>query len=674
VKTGIKSGAILLVAIIILGLAWAVFVFYQNQGHILENRAAGYSLSVLSVAALLLVATGVGSLISSPANPFSGGGPTSNDGSVSGDGRPGDILVACALGLAVLGLGVFGLSAAGLLSRAAVWVMVALLGGISFRRIAGILKRAGTLSQARRPGWPTVFFLIIIALGLTACLVSCLAPLTANDSMVYHLNIPRIYLDQGGLARLSHNVYANMPHNGEILFTLSYAAAGETGARLFYFAVLLLAGGAVFSLARRFTGRLPAVIATACFLVQPLILDHRVVGNVDALLAFYYVAAIILALDVHKRGSGLGSFIMLGILAGFMLGIKYTALFPCLTLLLLLGWSGKSRARASSVGAAALVAMLVFAPWLVKNTVHTGNPVYPVLETFFDGANWDEIQARQLMAWQRSMGDGRGLASYLLLPFKVSLLGKPGLNYTRFDGTLTPVFLCLLPFALFRRKRTTTLFLVMATAGFVFWAATSLQLRFLIPTLALTSVIAAAGISNILEWTGRRKALPVLILLALIMVSGLLLPDQYGRPFISASLGDRLAVVTGVETRQAHLERNVQPFSMFEHINSSLPARTPVFMIWENRGYYLDRPYYADSFFEASSVMRLVAKSGDPQTLGRRIASMGFTYVLVNEHLGRFFSQRYSPRDRAVLQGLIDGHLEAIHSSNGLTLYTLSGS
>jgi hypothetical protein len=620
---------------------------------------------------LLLVAAGTGSLISGPHKAAAGAGQGADDGASSKDGPEG-ILTACALGLAVLGLGVLGFAAAGLLSRTAVWAMVAVLGGLSLKRIAGILRSsAEAVSRAGRPGWPAICFLFIIAVGLAVCLISCLAPLTANDSMVYHFNIPRIYIAEGGLARLSHNVYANMPHNGEILYTLAYAATGETGARIFYFAVLLLAGGAVFSLARRLGGRLPAVIAAACFLVQPLILDHRVVGNVDVLLAFYYIAAVMLALDLRKRRPGPRSLVMLGILAGFMLGIKYTALFPCLTLLVLLIRARKPGLGIRSIGLTALVALLVFAPWLVKNTVHTGNPVYPVMEGVFDGANWDEVQAGQLMAWQRSMGAGRSPASYMLLPFNVSLRGKPGLNYTRFDGTLTPVFLCLIPFALFRRKRTTTLFLVMAAAGFIFWAVTSQQLRFLIPTLALASAIAAAGVSNILEWAGRRRAWPVLLLLGLILVSGLVLPDQYGRPFVSASVGERLAVVTGVETRKAHLERNVQPFSMFEYMNSSLPAGEPVFMIWENRGYYLDRPYLADSFFEASSVMRLVAKSGDSQTLGRRISSMGFNYVLVNEHLGRFFSQQYSPSDRAVLEGFIGHFIDAVHSSSGLTLYTL---
>jgi hypothetical protein len=665
-----KGGAILLAALMILGSAWAAFLFYQNRGHVQENHAAEYLLSALGVGILLLVAAGIGSLISERGESATGAAQGAGDGWVSRHG-PGGILRACALGLAVMGLGVFGLAAAGLLSRAAVWVMVAVLGGLSLRRIAGIIRYAGAVWRMDRPGWGAVCFLIIIAAGLAVCLISCLAPLTANDSMVYHFNIPRIYLAEGGLARLPHNVYANMPHNGEVLYTMAYAAGGETGARLFYFAILLLAGGAVFCLARRLAGRLPALIASACFLMQPLILDHRVVGNVDVLLAYYYVAAVMVALDLRGRRPGPRGLVTLGILAGFMLGIKYTALLPCLTLLLPLLWARRPGLGIRSVGVAALVALVVFAPWPVKNTVYTGNPFYPVLEGVFDGANWDEVQGEQLVAWQRSMGAGRSAASYLLLPFNVSLRGKPGLNYTRFDGTLTPVFLCLLPFALFRRKRTTTLFFLMAAAGFIFWAATSQQLRFLIPTLALASAIAAAGVSNIIKWTGPRKDWAVFALLALMMVSGLVLPDQYGRPFASASLGERLPVVTGVETRQAYLERNVQPFSMFEYINASLPPGAPVFMIWENRGYYLDRPYLADSFFEASGVMRLAAKSPDPEALARRLSSMGFDHVLVNEPLGRFFSQRYSPGDRALLEGLVRSRLEAVHSANGLTLYTL---
>jgi len=655
VQRGLKSGSILLAAVLILGIVWAVFLFYQNQDHVKENHAADYLLSALTVTVLLTVATGIGSILSGPGDP------------------PGGYLTACALGLAVLGLAVFGLAAAGLLTPLAVWVVVILLGGLSYRRIAGFLRQAKAMLPAGRPGWPATCFLFLIALGLLICLISCLAPLSANDSMVYHLNIPRIYVSEGGMVRLPYNVYANMPHNGEILYTLAFAAAGETGAKLFYFAVLLLAGGAVFSLARRLAGALPAVIGTACFLVQPLILDHRVVCNVDVLLAYFYIAAVILILDTGRRQPGIRSFVMLGILAGFMLGIKYTALFPCLTLVVLLGWADRPRAQWKSVAAAALIALLVFAPWLVKNAVHTGNPVYPLLETVFGGANWDDVQSKQLMAWQRSMGEGHSLRSYLLLPFDVSLRGKPGLNYTWFDGTIVPVFLVLLPFALFRRKRTTTLFLVMAAAGFVFWAVTSQQLRFLIPTLALASAIAAQGISNILEWTGRRAAGPILILLALVMISGLVLPDQYGRPFVGGSLCDRLSVVMGLETRQSHLERNVQSFGMLDYINSSLPAGSPVFMIWENRGYYLERPYFADSFFEASSVMRMVAKSGDPAALADRIASMGYKHVVVNEYLGRFFSQLYSPRDRAVLGGLISDYLDPLHSSNGLTLYALRG-
>jgi len=317
------------------------------------------------------------------------------------------------------------------------------------------------------------------------------------------------------------------------------------------------------------------------------------------------------------------------------------------------------------------VAVVVVAPWLIKNQIWVDNPVYPVLEGVFDGANWDGVQSQQLTAWQRSMGMGRGVADYLLLPFNISVRAKPGLNYTRFDGTLSPLFLALLPLVLLRRKRRVTVLIAIAIAGFAFWVLTSQQLRFLIPTIALAAVLAAIGISHLLErMPGRRHAL-FLGLVLVATASLLVTPDQYGRPLLANTFGDRLGPVLGLETRRAHLERTVQSFAMFEHINANLPPGEPVLMIWENRAYYLNRPYLADSFFEASTLMRMAARAGDAARLGERISEMGYRYVVVNEMLGDFFSRRYPPRETAILKSLVKDHLEPLHSSNGLTLYRL---
>jgi hypothetical protein len=95
-------------------------------------------------------------------------------------------------------------------------------------------------------------------------------------------------------------------------------------------------------------------------------------------------------------------------------------------------------------------------------------------------------------------------------------------------------------------------------------------------------------------------------------------------------------------------------------------------MAWENRGYYLDRPYVADSFFEASTVMRLVASSADAADLAGRVRAMGFRYVLVNEWLGEHFSGRYGDREKARLQEFTRTEATPVHSINRMTLYAVS--
>lgn len=269
------------------------------------------------------------------------------------------------------------------------------------------------------------------------------------------------------------------------------------------------------------------------------------------------------------------------------------------------------------------------------------------------------------------MGMGRGAADYLLLPFNVSARGRPEAGYSFFDGTMSPVLLILLPLAAIRPTRASCALAIMAGAIFAFWALTSQQLRFLMPSIALASDLGAIGLGRLAAAAGVRRTRTVLVLAIVVMGLSLVVPDNYGRPFVSGAFADRLAVVLGLEGREQYLERNIQSYSMFDHINRSIPKRESVFMVWENRGYYLACPYLADSFFEASTVMRMVAGARGAADLGRAIQARGCNYVLVNEWLGDYFSRLYPSQDAAKLRDFIETGLEPVHSSNRITLYRI---
>jgi hypothetical protein len=630
-----------------------LFVFFQLQGFIKADPLAGYLASGAKLALIALVAAALGLAIM----------PEARLGIAT-------LVARGALGFAVLGILTLGLAALGLLRPLVVWPAVLALGGLSYRQV---LRIAAWLRLARVPELDRceTGLLCLGALGSLLLLINSLAPLTSNDALVYHLNLPKTYTAASGLVTLPYNVYANMPHYGEMLYTLAYCLAGETGARLFYLVLTLGAAFGVFALARRFTGRKPALAAACFFLVQPLLLDGRTVANVDTILAYFFVAAALLLVEALTSQARIRSLASVGLLAGFMLGIKYTALAPCLSLLALPLVAYPRRLGIRSGAAAVVVAALVFVPWMIKNQVEVGNPVYPMLESTFDGANWDSTQQAQLIRWQRGMGMGRSPADYLLLPFNVGLKGKPELGYARFDGVMTPVLLMLVPLALLRRDRKTAALGLMAIGMFVFWALTSQQMRFLIPCLAVTAVLAARGLAAFADRAGARSLTVVITVASLLAAFSFLVPDPYGKPLVSGTVCDRLSVVMGLESKQEYLEANIQPLPVFEYINRTLPAGEPILMVWENRGYYLDRPYLADSFFEASTVMRLVAASRDATNLALTLRKMGFNYVLVNDWLGEYFSRHYDRQDVARLGEFVRTALEPVHSANRLTLYAI---
>jgi hypothetical protein len=643
-----RNAAAVLTAVWLAALL-AAFAALQSRGFLQEVHAASYLRAALSAAAVFLVATGLGLRVLP--DPAPGLGP---------------MVKGAALGLSLLGLAVLLLGFAGVITPPLLWALILGAGILSLKSILRVFRYLTALIT----GFDSApcGFLCLLAAAAALLLVGCLAPLTANDALVYHVNLPKIYTQASQVVRLPHNVYANMPHNGEILYTLFYGVAGEAGAKLAYLLLTLGAGAAVYALARRFTGRRPALVAAAAFLVQPLILDPRVVANIDTPMAMMFMAAVLIALDADPA-RGLRPFIGLGLVAGFMLGMKYTAIVPGLALLLPLV-AGPHKPSARGIALAAGLAVAVLAPWLAKNQVFMGNPVYPVLEGLFDGRYWDTVQAERLAAWQRGMGMGRGFQDYILLPFRLTFLGKPAMDYSRFDGMLNPAILGLFPLVFIRRRRTTMLLAAMALAAAVFWALTSQQMRFLIPALALMAALGGIGLGDL----GRRLKgghRPASFLLAMILVASLAIPDQQGRPFITNILGDKLAPALGLESREAHLERSVQSYAVFREINRRLPPEEKLFMIWENRGYYLDRPYFADSFFEASSVMRMAEKAGSGRALAERIGSMGYRYVLVNDLLGQFFSRAYDPATQSIVRSMIDEHLSQIYSANGITVFRL---
>jgi hypothetical protein len=283
-----------------------------------------------------------------------------------------------------------------------------------------------------------------------------------------------------------------------------------------------------------------------------------------------------------------------------------------------------------------LPSVLFGAPWLIKSWIATGNPAYPLLFETFGGPDWSAALAEQHASWQRAIGMGRGLLDYLLLPFRVILEGDYG--YEHFDGQIHRVWILLVPFALWSavRDRESRRFLAACVVYFAVWSVTSQQMRFLIPILPLLAVAAARGLRDMLARlsSNARTGLlrgpgPALAIetVASLVVSALLI--QAGWVYLEQA--PRLArdlARQGAELKLAV----VQP--VYRFIASELPPRARLLLINTNHGFFVERDFLADSFFEASQIADRFSHAATREDVLALFRELGVTHVLVENRAG----------------------------------------
>jgi hypothetical protein len=471
-----------------------------------------------------------------------------------------------------------------------------------------------------------LLLLAVAAVVLIALWSQTLRPIVAWDADVYHLTVPRLYLEHGGFYRIPFNVYSNWPLATQLLFTLAMVIEDYVLATAlhFGFGVLLLA--VLGMAAARASNVTWGVIAAVTLLLHPVFLFEIRIAYVDIACAFFLFAGF-LAVEraIESPDAERRWLVLAGIACGVLAAAKLNGVFGALCVgSVYFGSRLLSRARPRSIvtgliAFAAPVAVLG-APWLAKSLVLTGNPVYPLLYGTFGGPEWSETLARAHGDWQRAIGMGRSALDTLLLPIRVLFLGGEG--YGRFDGRMHPLAGILLPFALIGARFSPTARRALALAGlwFVLWGATSQQMRFLIPALPLLAYATAVGCHGLTlrflrgsPWPARALALAAVPLLIVANQRYLEQAPSLYRAF--ASHPQRL--------------REHSTDEVFRIIDQRLPPGAKILFVNINRGFFCRREYIADSFFEASQTDEMLWAMAESTGIRRGLRDRGITHLLI---------------------------------------------
>jgi len=449
-----------------------------------------------------------------------------------------------AMGIGVLGTLVFLLGSVGVLNQI---VAIALIIAGILLAIPARLALAEYLKQ--RPSAQAWVFLVVSPVFSMLVVGASVLPGVlwgdephGYDVLSYHLQMPREWLDAGAIHTLPHNIFSYFPLLVEMHFLLAMQSYGDAYAGM-YLAQYLHATMWLLTLLAAFGGAraigASGAVATLAFASIPFgVMLGAVAYNecgmtlFTTLMVVHLVRMLRIRSEVelgvsHRAEKAVASSTLLtvGLLAGFAIACKYTAIpfAVCVIGITIVVWSIRSpRFLPRLLLMTTLGAALGASPWLVRNVIATGNPVFPLALTVFGQGPFDAKQAARFEIAHSPRDDQKSFVARIkavdqsvLQEWRYAsasaLLAEPAVDQTqpapssanfpaivtRWVSRFVPViglFVVACAIVVWRREsRQVTFVLVAITlAGlFVWMTSTHLQARFLFHLFPLLAIAIA---------------------------------------------------------------------------------------------------------------------------------------------------------------------------------------
>jgi hypothetical protein len=538
-----------------------------------------------------------------------------------------------------------------------------------------------------------IFLGIAIFLLLVIVIILSTLPPTATDALIHHLAIPKLWLLNGGLYEIKWSVFSYYPMNVDLLYLIPLYFHNDIIPNFIHMGFGIGTSWLIFHYLSNKYSRVGGLLGVLVFLSTPIVLRMSTVAYVDLGLVFFTTASIFAYLHWRNdRYKGNKWFFLSSIAMGLALGTKYNALIAWFFLLsaIIFFYSRDTKKQWPAIRYGAiffLISLLIFSPWLIKNLILTGNPLFPLFKGFF-GTSVDSI-ANEANTYSMVSGDtymgmfkyramlyGENFCETLLIPVRFFFQGQD-FSDRYFDGVLNPVLIIMVPFAFMNKSfQKDKIFFVLFSVFFILVAffLDQLRVRYILPAIPFLSVLAVMGIMNVLNWSAG-KTMPlryvytgiVLLFLVTLVVKNVIYLNNYFQSL------QPIKFIRHMETRDEYLNRHTKSYAAISYINKHTPQNARIRLIFlAGRGYYLDRIYEDDSSFGMNVIRGLVAASNDDKTFQKYINSLGCTHLLVRTDLYlRYLQDNYSSETAKRLFQQMSRSTEMIYEANGYAVYRL---
>jgi hypothetical protein len=244
------------------------------------------------------------------------------------------------------------------------------------------------------------------------------------------------------------------------------------------------------------------------------------------------------------------------------------------------------------------------------------------------------------------------LNTLLKLPWTLTMSG------TGFGSVLGPAILAVIPAGLWVERWKTTAKILLGYIIFytVLWLVFVLQLPYLIPAIAASTLLVAWTFHSVTAGMTSRRARYAYSALALVALIAMRLDAGVRANEPARATWTRASVGMGSTGTDAYLSRELGgTWEVVGYINSKLPRRAKILGINERQGLYCDRDFVSGDF------LGIFGLSQKAETRYKQLRRMRVTHVL---HV----SKPETEQTATVESDVEAGYLKAVYAASGVQL------
>ncbi len=517
-----------------------------------------------------------------------------------------------------------------------------------------------------------ILVLTLLSLLAAGSYFWALTPAVRYDALSYHLAVPDRFIDAGRMIELPESFQTYTAHYGDMLYVLAMGIGEQPLPSLLHFTAGMILTLQTFYLGKEIGGQRVGLVAAILLLSTTLIGAEMATAYTDVFLGIFITGGVLAFLRWLSDPKPF-QLLLVGIFSGLALGVKINAFF---LLLPLWGWmlilclkelvNGAVRSNRPRYKLAVqlsidfvkyvlLPTLLLWSPWLVRDYIWTGNPIFPNYNQIFQSSKWF---IKPLFHTQLSGERGLRIIAFTW----VGVVDSYRYYFEAPGAALGALPLLGLPWFYLHRRRLIAL-------GLFFFAALAMILlhgghaRYLLPVFSILCVLGAFNLDSLLSyWKGTLKGALLLILFGVYLFSTRLaftvrwweIPERVP-----------IRLLIGEETADSFVERVVPVYGAFKYLDSQ--GEFKVFSIGNELRYYTRSTIYGVMF--SKEAYNILHEARTPASLAVALTSAGFDYLLIYRPEQDFRPRIYT--SPALTSDFYFKYTKLVYAHRGVELYRL---